>query len=80
MEVFHISPTASIEAIASLIPIHLYIQKLNSRFHLRAYSLPANYIINSIIEAKLMNYINSLPFFIKIAYTLSKIQMSKVQS
>jgi len=43
---FHISPTSGIEAIASLIPIHLYLQKLNGRFHLRAHSLSQNYIID----------------------------------
>jgi len=39
-----------------LIPINLHIQKLNSRFHLRAYTLPANYIIKSLLETRLMNY------------------------
>jgi len=55
---FCTSPTSGIEAIAGLIPIYLHIQKLNGRFHLRAYSLLANHIINSIIEARPMNYIN----------------------
>ena len=65
VEVFPISPTASIEVIAGLIPIHLHIQKLNSRFHLRAHSLLAKYIINSMIEAKPMNHINSYHFLLK---------------
>ena len=59
---FCTSLTTGIEAIASLISIHLYIQKLNSRFHLRVYSLPANYIINSILEVRSMNYINPYYF------------------
>ena len=65
MGAFCISSTSSIEAIAGLIPIHLHIQKLNGRFHLRAHSLPANHIITSMIEARPMNHINSHCFSLK---------------
>ena len=46
---FQTSPTAGIEAIAGLIPIHLYLKKLQGRFHLRGFLLPSNHIIKSII-------------------------------
>jgi len=65
VEAFHILLTADIEAITSLISIHLYIHKLNSRFHLRAYSLTANYIINSMIEARSMNHMNYHHFLLE---------------
>jgi len=47
---FHTLPTADIEAISSLIPIHLHLKKLYSRFHLRGFSLLSNHIIKSIIN------------------------------
>ena len=52
LDTFHISPISEIEAIASLIPIHLHLQKLCGRFHLRAYSLPLNHIIRLILETR----------------------------
>jgi len=55
LEAFHTSPTSSIEAITSLIPIHLYLQKLNGRFYLRAHSLLSNYIIKLLLEMKHTN-------------------------
>ena len=65
VKAFHISPTASIEAIAGLISIYLHVQRLNSRFHLRAYSLTENYIINSMIEARSMNHMNPHHFLLE---------------
>ena len=47
---FWTSPTAGIEAIASLIPIHLHLKKLYNRFHLQGFSLPLNYIIKLILS------------------------------
>jgi len=49
------SLSASIEIIISLILIHLYLQKLNSRFHLRVHTLPTNYIIKSFLKTRHMN-------------------------
>ena len=46
------SPTLGIEAIAGLITIYLHLQKLNRKFHLWAYSLPPNHIINSILNPR----------------------------
>ena len=40
-------------------PIHLYLQKLSGRFHLRAYSLLVNHIIKSILEVRLSDNIKS---------------------
>ena len=39
-----------IEAITSLIPIHLHLQKLSRRSQLRAHALPTNHILRSLIE------------------------------
>ena len=48
-------PILGIKAITGSIPIYLYLQKLSSRFHLKAHSLPPNYIIKSILEMKSSN-------------------------
>jgi len=45
-------PSLGIEAIASLIPIHLHLQKLSERIQLQTYSLLPNHIINSILEVR----------------------------
>jgi len=37
--------------------IHLHLQKLSGRFHLRAYTLPPNYIIKLILEVRSLNNI-----------------------
>ena len=49
--VFCMSPTAEIEAISGLIPIHLHLKKLYSRFLLRGSLLPSNHIIKSILSS-----------------------------
>ena len=49
---FLTSPSLSIEAIASLILIYLYFQKLSERLQLRTQLLPVNYIINSLLESR----------------------------
>jgi len=41
-----------VEAIASLILIHLHLQKLSSRFQLRTQSLLLNYIIKLLLESR----------------------------
>jgi len=48
---FCMLPTVGIEVISSLIPIHLYLKKLYSRFLLRDLSLPSNHIIKSILSS-----------------------------
>jgi len=45
------SPTIEIEAISSLIPIHLYLKKLYSKFLLRGLLFPSNHIIKSILSS-----------------------------
>jgi len=50
--VFYTSLSLSIEAIASLILIHLYLQKLGGRFQLRTQLLPSNYIIKSLLKSR----------------------------
>jgi len=48
---FWTSSTVGIEAIASLIPIHLHLKKLYNRFHLQGFSLSSNHIIKSILSS-----------------------------
>jgi len=48
--VFRTAPSFGIKAIAGLIPIHLYFQKLSGRSQLRAHTLSANYILRSLME------------------------------
>ena len=55
LEAFCTSLMSGIEAIAGLIFIYLHLQKLNSRYHLRAYSLPSNYIIKLLLEMRHTN-------------------------
>ena len=45
------SPTLGVEAIAGLLPIHLYLRKLFGRFLLRQSSFPSNHIIYSILSS-----------------------------
>ena len=51
MRAFKTSLSFGIEAIASLIPIHLHLQKLRGRLQLRAHSLPTNHILCSLMES-----------------------------
>jgi len=50
---FKTSPSYGIEALAGLIPINLHLQKLGSRFQLRAYKLPSSHLICSLIDSQL---------------------------
>jgi len=52
---FYTSLMPGIEAIAGLIPIHLHLQKLNGRFHLRMHSLLSNHIIKLLLEMRHSN-------------------------
>jgi len=49
---FCTSLTLEIEAIAGLIPIHLYLQKLSRRHQLRTLTLPFNHAIKSLLKSK----------------------------
>lgn len=55
MGVFCTLPTTDIEAISGLIPIHLHLKKLYSRFHFRESLLPLNHIVKSIINTDKSN-------------------------
>ena len=46
-------PSFGIKAIAGLISIKLYLQKLSGRSQLQAYSLPPNHLIQSLMESSL---------------------------
>ena len=52
---FRISSSLSIEAVVGLIPIHLHLQKLSSRFQLRIHTLPQNHIVKSLLELRHIN-------------------------
>jgi len=47
---FKTSPTEGLEAIAGLIPIKLYLQKLASRSQLRSATLPENHLIKTLMD------------------------------
>ena len=47
---FKTSPLMGIEAITSLIPINLHLQKIGERSQLRAYLLPPNHILHSLMS------------------------------
>ena len=50
---FKTSPSYGIEALAGLIPINLYLQKLGGCSQLRAYKLPSSHLIRSLIDSQL---------------------------
>ena len=47
---FYTSPTWGVETIAGLIPIHFYLSKLISQYHLHVISLSKQYTINFILD------------------------------
>jgi len=51
-DAFRTSPSEGIEAIADLIPITLYLRKLNGRHHLRCASIPPSHAINSLLDSQ----------------------------
>ena len=53
--VFHTSPILGIKAIAGLIPIHLYLQRLSGRSQLRVHSLSSNHTIKLLSETRSLN-------------------------
>ena len=52
---FWTSLILGIEAITGLMPIYLYLKKLQAKFHLKDYLLPSNHIIKSIINTNGLN-------------------------
>jgi len=59
LDAFCISLSLGIEAIAGLILIHLYLQKLSKRFQLRTQTLLSNHIIKSMLESRHLNINNN---------------------
>jgi len=49
---FRTLPSEGIKAIAGLIPIILYLWKLNSRHYLRYTSIPSSHAINSLLDSQ----------------------------
>ena len=52
LEAFKTSPSLSFKAIAGLIPINLYLQKLSRRSQLHLHFLSLNHILCSFLEAR----------------------------
>ena len=73
---FKTFPSSSIEAIAGLIPINLYLWKLSGRLQLQAHFLPNNHILHSLIEPKTVTpsklYVLSLGSLSKYQHKLIK--------
>jgi len=65
------------EAIAGLIPIHLHLNKINGQQQLKTASLPANHMINYLMENQHSN--NSTPHCLSLKKLTSKQQL-KVKS
>ena len=61
LNVFHISFTIEIEAIASLISIYLHFQKLSRRLSLRTFLLSSNHTIKFLLEKR---YTTNFPFYL----------------
>jgi len=51
LDAFRTSPTGRIEALAGLIPIHLYLKKLAMQSCLRATTLPSQHALLSLLSA-----------------------------
>ena len=49
---FKTSPSFGVEAIIGFIPINLHLKELSGRSQLRAYFLPSNHILYSLIEPR----------------------------
>jgi len=74
---FCTSSILDIKAITSLIHIHLYLQKLNRRFHLRALFLLSNHIIKSILKTRNSN--NSEPYQLLLKRLMLQTQVLRVE-
>lgn len=74
---FHTTPFWGIEAIAGLIPIWLYLDKLSSCHQLRMVTLPANHIIKSFFEHHLTS--DLMPYYLSLNNVILK-QRLKIKS
>ena len=52
LEAFYTSPILEIKAIASLVPIHLHLQKISGGYQLKISTLPNNYAIKFLFERR----------------------------
>ena len=55
---FKTSPTEGIEALAGLMPIRFHLQKIAKRSLIRPFKLPANYILNNLMNRPVRNSSN----------------------
>ena len=77
LDVFYTSPTIEIEAITSLIPIHLHLQKLSDRHQLQISILSYNHAIKLLLERRHMP--NSQSYHLLLENMASK-QQKKIKS
>ena len=74
---FQISPSDGIEAIAGLIPITLYIRKLNGRHYLRYGSILSSHAINSLLD---LQHAKNHPLYKTATSKLTNNQRSNLKS
>jgi len=74
---FHMSPSEGVEAIASLIPITLHLQKLNSRHHLWYASILSSHAINSLLNSQ---HAKNQPLYKAAISNLTVKQQAKLKS
>jgi len=74
---FHMSPSEGVEAIAGLIPINLYLKKLNGRHHLRYMTIHSLHAINTLLDSHQNRNQNQHKFALA---NLTNKQMSKLKS
>jgi len=74
---FHMSPSEGVEAIAGLIPINLYLKKLNGRHHLRYVTIHSLHAINTLLDSHQNRNQNQHKFALA---NLTNKQMSKLKS
>jgi len=74
---FRMSPSEGVEAIASLIPINLYLKKLNGRHHLRYATIYPSHAINTLLDKHQNRNQNQHKFALA---NLTNKQISKLKS
>ena len=74
---FKTAPLAGIEAIVGLIPITLYLKKLNGHHHLHYASIPRNHAVNSLLDSQHAKNVSSHKFALS---NLTDKQKTKLKS
>ena len=77
IEAFHTLPTWGVEAIAKLIPIHLHLDKVSRKHHLRIVSLPKQHTLNLLLNSQ---YLKKTKLHYISMDNLTSIQYQKIKS